>query len=144
MCSFYYSMKALYSFTHNLFLKKIGMQVTHVRVFRVNLRPALRFKWTSRKSMRKSLKILQLPHTFPCVCVCTHSVVQASQPTQILSLPFPSENHWLETEMGHENSYMNTPWKGLNLALEPSVGNGMQHLHSVETLNIEVFVLGGC
>lgn len=161
MCSFYYSLKSLYSFTHNLFKKK-GMQVTHVRVFRENLRRALRFKWTSCKSKRKSLLKSCSYHIRSLVCVHAHAA--QTKPTanaDFISLPFPSENHWLETEIGQEDVLpcvwilhrraWTLPWSP-RWGMGCSICTGLQrcaslfqgHSLGVETLNMEVFALGGC
>lgn len=144
--------------------KKIGMQVTYVPVFRVNLRPALRFKWTSCKSMRKSLLKSCSYHICSPVYVRARIHMQHGSSftadTDFNSVPFPSENHWLETEMGQENilprvwiphrrawTLLWSPhwewgaasaWgcKDVLLCCDSFQGHGL----SVETLNIKIFV----
>lgn len=135
MCSFYYSLKS--SSSHNLLKKKnkIGMQVTYVPVCRVNLRPALRFKWTSCKSMRKSLLKSCRYHICSPVCVWTHTQCGSSFTVNadFNSLPFPSGNRWLRNWNGPgKNIYVCVVYEysmgGLEPCPQPSMGNGVQHL----------------
>lgn len=108
------------------------MQVTHVPAFRVNLRPALRFKWTSCKSMRKSLLKSCSYHICSPVCVCAHSAAQASQPTQTLTaFPFLQKTADKKLKWARKMFCLVYEYSigGLEPCPEPSVGNGVQHLH---------------